>query len=312
MSATRWRWSSPRPTARPRMPARRFRSTTPSSTRSWRSATPTMRGSLVHDEVAEQPDLSTGSSATRRRPTPRSPMPPTSPRSTWSTTGWCRTRWSRAPRSGTTTPAPKPTPATSPARTRTSHRLVMSAFIGVAPEHKLRVVAPDVGGGFGSKIFIYNEECVVTWASKKVGGRPVKWTSDRSEAFLTDAHGRDHVSHAELAHRRPGQHPGAAREHQGEPRRLHVDVLLVDPDLPLRHTARRPVQDPGDLLRRAGLLHQHGAGGRLSRRRAARGLVPARDPDGPGGDRDRAWTRPSSAAATSSPRTPSPTRRRWR
>ncbi len=79
------------------------------------------------------------------------------------------------------------------------HRLVMSAFIGVAPEHKLRVVAPDVGGGFGSKIFIYNEECLVTWASKKVGGRPVKWTSDRSEAFLTDAHGRDHVSHAELA-----------------------------------------------------------------------------------------------------------------
>ena len=79
------------------------------------------------------------------------------------------------------------------------HRLVMSAFIGLAPEHKLRVVAPDVGGGFGSKIFIYNEECAVTWASKKVGGRPVKWTADRSEAFLTDAHGRDHVTHAELA-----------------------------------------------------------------------------------------------------------------
>ncbi len=79
------------------------------------------------------------------------------------------------------------------------HRLVMSAFIGVAPEHKLRVVAPDVGGGFGSKIFIYNEECAVTWASKKVGGRPVKWIAERCEAFLTDAHGRDHVSHAELA-----------------------------------------------------------------------------------------------------------------
>ena len=79
------------------------------------------------------------------------------------------------------------------------HRLVMSAFIGVAPEHKLRVVAPDVGGGFGSKIFIYNEECAVTWASKKVGGRPVKWVAERSESFLTDAHGRDHVSRAELA-----------------------------------------------------------------------------------------------------------------
>ena len=79
------------------------------------------------------------------------------------------------------------------------HRLVMSAFVQVAPEHKLRVVAPDVGGGFGSKVFIYGEECVVTWASRKVGGRPVKWTSERGEAFLSDAHGRDHVTHAELA-----------------------------------------------------------------------------------------------------------------
>jgi carbon-monoxide dehydrogenase large subunit len=79
------------------------------------------------------------------------------------------------------------------------HRLVMAAFIQVAPEHKLRVIGPDVGGGFGSKIFIYGEECVVTWASKKIGGRPVKWTCERSESFLSDAHGRDHVSHAELA-----------------------------------------------------------------------------------------------------------------
>ena len=77
-------------------------------------------------------------------------------------------------------------------------RLVIAAFIGMAPEHKLRVVAPDVGGGFGSKIFIYNEEVVCLWASKKVG-RPVKWTCDRSEAFLSDAHGRDHVTHAEMA-----------------------------------------------------------------------------------------------------------------
>jgi carbon-monoxide dehydrogenase large subunit len=77
-------------------------------------------------------------------------------------------------------------------------RLVLSAFIGIAPEHKLRVIAPDVGGGFGSKIFIYAEETVCVWAAKKVG-RPVKWTSDRTEAFLSDAHGRDHVTQAELA-----------------------------------------------------------------------------------------------------------------
>ena len=77
-------------------------------------------------------------------------------------------------------------------------RLVLSAFIGIAPEHKLRVIAPDVGGGFGSKIFIYAEETVCVWAAKKVG-RPVKWVSDRTEAFLCDAHGRDHLTHAELA-----------------------------------------------------------------------------------------------------------------
>ena len=77
-------------------------------------------------------------------------------------------------------------------------RLVISAFVGMAPEHKLRVIAPDVGGGFGSKIFIYPEEVVCLWAARKIG-RPVKWTADRSESFLTDAHGRDHVTRAELA-----------------------------------------------------------------------------------------------------------------
>ncbi|MFY9696426.1 MAG: xanthine dehydrogenase family protein molybdopterin-binding subunit [Xanthobacteraceae bacterium] len=77
-------------------------------------------------------------------------------------------------------------------------RLVIAAFVGMAPEHKLRVIAPDVGGGFGSKIFIYPEEVVALWASRRVN-RPVKWTSDRSEAFLTDAHGRDHITHAEMA-----------------------------------------------------------------------------------------------------------------
>src|SRR5713226_3913312 len=77
-------------------------------------------------------------------------------------------------------------------------RLVIAAFVGMAPEHKLRVIAPDVGGGFGSKIFIYPEEVVCLWASRKVR-RPVKWVAERSESFLTDAHGRDHVTHAEMA-----------------------------------------------------------------------------------------------------------------
>ncbi|HVV80034.1 MAG TPA: xanthine dehydrogenase family protein molybdopterin-binding subunit [Pseudolabrys sp.] len=77
-------------------------------------------------------------------------------------------------------------------------RLVIAAFVGMAPEHKLRVIAPDVGGGFGSKIFIYPEEVVCLWAARKTG-RAVKWTAERTESFITDAHGRDHVTHAELA-----------------------------------------------------------------------------------------------------------------
>ena len=83
-------------------------------------------------------------------------------------------------------------------------RLVLSAFYQVAPEHKLRVIAPDVGGGFGSKIYIYPEEIVCLWASKRTGV-PVKWTGDRTEAFLADAHGRDHVSTAKMGFDKDGK-----------------------------------------------------------------------------------------------------------
>jgi carbon-monoxide dehydrogenase large subunit len=78
------------------------------------------------------------------------------------------------------------------------HRLVMAAFMGLAPENKFRVIAPDVGGGFGSKIFIYAEESVCLWAAKRLQ-RPVRWTGERSESFQVDAHGRDHVTNAEIA-----------------------------------------------------------------------------------------------------------------
>ncbi|MCW8199063.1 xanthine dehydrogenase family protein molybdopterin-binding subunit [Verminephrobacter aporrectodeae subsp. tuberculatae] len=77
-------------------------------------------------------------------------------------------------------------------------RLLMTAFVLGLPEHKVRVIAPDVGGGFGSKIYLYAEDVCLTWASKKLT-RSIKWVADRSESFLCDAHGRDHVSHAEMA-----------------------------------------------------------------------------------------------------------------
>jgi aerobic carbon-monoxide dehydrogenase large subunit len=83
-------------------------------------------------------------------------------------------------------------------------RLLLTAFVMGLPEHKVRVIAPDVGGGFGSKIYLYAEDVCVTWASKKLN-RTIKWTAERSESFLTDAHGRDHVSHAELAMDKDGK-----------------------------------------------------------------------------------------------------------
>jgi aerobic carbon-monoxide dehydrogenase large subunit len=84
------------------------------------------------------------------------------------------------------------------------HRLLMAAFVLGIPEHKVRVIAPDVGGAFGSKIFLYNEETICSWATRKLK-RPVRWTSTRREAFQTDAHGRDHVTEAEMGFTREGK-----------------------------------------------------------------------------------------------------------
>ena len=86
-------------------------------------------------------------------------------------------------------------------------RLLMTAFVLGLPEHKVRVVAPDVGGGFGSKIFLYAEETAMVHFSKKIG-RPIKWTAERTEEFLAIAHGRDHHSVAELAMDKEGNFLG--------------------------------------------------------------------------------------------------------
>ncbi len=83
-------------------------------------------------------------------------------------------------------------------------RLLLCAFVLGIPEHKVRVVSFDVGGGFGSKIFHYTEEALVIWASRKIN-RPIKWTAERSESFLTDAHGRDHVTSAKMGFDKAGK-----------------------------------------------------------------------------------------------------------
>src|SRR5882724_1017929 len=113
-------------------------------------------------------------------------------------------------------------------------RLILSAFVLGIPEHKLRVVAPDVGGGFGSKIFCYNEETMLTWAVSRVG-RPIKWTAERSESFMTDAHGRYHRQHGCVS----------------------VDLLDRGADLSLCHLAGGPVHDAADLRQRQGGAHAH-------------------------------------------------------
>jgi aerobic carbon-monoxide dehydrogenase large subunit len=83
-------------------------------------------------------------------------------------------------------------------------RLLMTAFVLSLPEHKVRVIAPDVGGGFGSKIYLYAEDVALTWAAKQLNCS-IKWTAERTESFLSDAHGRDHVTHAEMAMDKDGK-----------------------------------------------------------------------------------------------------------
>ena len=86
-------------------------------------------------------------------------------------------------------------------------RLLLSAFTLLIPESKLRVISPDVGGGFGSKIFHYPEEVIVPWVARQVG-RPARWVATRTESQMTDSQGRDHVTVAKLAMQSDGTFTG--------------------------------------------------------------------------------------------------------
>ncbi len=87
-------------------------------------------------------------------------------------------------------------------------RLLLSAFVFGVPEHKIRCISPDVGGAFGTKIFCYPEWALVAWASKRLGGRPVKWYETRSENYQATTHGRDHITHIEVGATRAGEVTG--------------------------------------------------------------------------------------------------------
>jgi aerobic carbon-monoxide dehydrogenase large subunit len=82
-------------------------------------------------------------------------------------------------------------------------RLLMTAFVFGIPETKMRVISPQIGGGFGAKIFLYPEYCLVTALSKKLG-RPVKWMETRSENYVATTHGRDHITEIEVGAKQDG------------------------------------------------------------------------------------------------------------
>lgn len=82
-------------------------------------------------------------------------------------------------------------------------RLLMTAFVFGVPETKMRVISPQVGGGFGAKIFLYPEYCLMAALSRKIG-RPVKWMETRSENYVATTHGRDHITEIEVGAKRDG------------------------------------------------------------------------------------------------------------
>ena len=144
-------------------------------------------------------------------------------------------------------------------------RLLLGAFVLGLPEHKLRIVAPDVGGGFGSKIPHYAEEAILTWTAGQLG-RPVKWTCERIDAFTSDTHGRDPPQHGAPRAGRGRQLPGTARLDQGQPGRLPLHLRPLRPDVPVRHPFRGTLHHAGGLLRGQVVLHQHGTGRRACAR----------------------------------------------
>jgi len=87
-------------------------------------------------------------------------------------------------------------------------RLLVGIFTMGIPEHKLRCISPDVGGAFGTKIFCYADYALVLFASKAIGGRPVKWVESRRENYQATIHGRDHITYLEIAGKKDGEITG--------------------------------------------------------------------------------------------------------
>ena len=169
------------------------------------------------------------------------------------------------------------------------------------PESKIRIITGDTGGSFGMKSPIFNEMPLVLLASK-LTGRPVKWISTRSEAFLSDAQARDNVTEAELALDKDGTFLGAAREDLRRHRRLSAERhagLLVQ----CRH-ARRHLPHAGDPCRHHRGVHQHQSGAALSRQRPAGSRLTSSNAWSISPPTNSASIRPNCAGATTFRRAP--------
>ena len=160
-------------------------------------------------------------------------------------------------------------------------RLLLTAFVTGIPEHKVRFISPDVGGAFGSKIFCYADMALVMFASKVIGGRPVKWVEGRRENYQSTIHGRDHITYLEVAATKDGEVTGPPGQDVRQPRRPAVDDRPGHPDHALRPGPRRALQDPERPLRGHRRLHEHHVRRRVPRRRAPRGDLRRRAGDGP-------------------------------
>ena len=172
-------------------------------------------------------------------------------------------------------------------------RLLLAAFVMGVPEHKIRCISPDVGGAFGTKIFCYPDYALVLFASKALGGRPVKWIeTPPRELPEHDPRPRPHHPPGDRRHARGRDHRPPGQD-AGQPRRSPVDDRTGHPHDAVRPRPERLLQDPERLRRGHRRLHQHDLRGRLPRRRppggdlrhrAGDGPLRRRDRDGPGGD----------------------------
>ena len=187
-------------------------------------------------------------------------------------------------------------------------RLLLTAFVTGIPEHKVRCISPDVGGAFGTKIFCYADMALVMFASKLVGGLPVKWVEGRRESYGSTIHGRDHITYVEVA----GE-PQTARSRACGSRRSPTSAGACRPSAPAsrpRSTAASspgPYKIPNVYCEVTGRLHQHHVRRRVPRRGPARRRPTSSSGRWTSSPTSWASTRPRSGAGTSCRRTASRT-----